>query len=156
MAGAKGLPDSAEGAPMAEMLSYQVKRYIRKHLGAADLSPSQISQKFGVSRTRLYKLFEPVGGISNYQRQLRLQRCLLDLQDPSHAHEHISEIAYRWGFNHPATFNLNFRHAFDTTPGEARALALGGNWTGTIRPSGNDKRQQTEKEHHQWFHAIGI
>ena len=155
MAKGNGLPDFAEAAPMAEMLLYQVKRHIRKHLGAADLSPAQIAHHFGISRTRLYKLFESVGGISRYQRHLRLQRCLTDLQDPSHSQKQISEIAYRWGFNHPATFNRNFRNAFDTTPGEARALALGGNRTITPCSLVSRKTQDSEKEHHQWFSNIG-
>jgi len=55
-----------------------------------------------------------------------------------------------------ATFNRNFRKAFDITPGEARAQVVGG--AGMIVPASTAdlKRQQTQREHHQWFHSIGI
>ncbi|MCC5838914.1 MAG: helix-turn-helix domain-containing protein [Opitutales bacterium] len=156
MASGELLPESEAQGAMMEVLTYQIKRYIRENLGASNLSPAQIARKFGISRTQLYQLLEPLGGIARYQRHLRLQRCLAALQDPVQAHLQIAEIAYRWGFNHPATFNRNFRKAFDITPGEARAEANGG-----IRPFApalppSFKQQQIQREHHQWFHAIGI
>jgi len=156
MAGGDLLPDSAAQGPMTEVLTYQIKRYIRENLGAADLSPAQIARKFGISRTLLYQLLEPLGGIARYQRQLRLQRCLTALQDPAQNHLQIAEIAYRWGFNHPSTFNRNFRKAFDITPSEARAQATGD--ARAIAPAlpASLKQQQIQREHHQWFQAIGI
>jgi AraC-like DNA-binding protein len=156
MAGGELLPDSAAKGPMTEVLTYQIKRYIRENLGAANLSPARIAQNFGISRTQLYQVLEPLGGIARYQRHLRLQRCLAALQDPEQAHLQIAEIAYRWGFNHPATFNRNFRKAFDITPGEARAQAANGiSPTATALPV-SLKQHQVQREHHQWFHSIGI
>jgi AraC-like DNA-binding protein len=141
---------------MAEVLIYQIKRHIRENLGAANLSPAQIAEKFGISRTQLYQLLEPLGGIARYQRHLRLQRCLAGLQDPAQSRLQIAEIAYCWGFNHVATFNRNFRKAFGITPGEARAQAISG--AGTITPALRTslERQRIQREHHQWFHSIGI
>jgi AraC-like DNA-binding protein len=156
MAGGKLLPESDAKAPMAEMLTYQIKRYIRENLGAANLSPAQIAQQFGISRTRLYQLLEPLGGISRYQLHLRLQRCLAALQDPSQAHLQISEIAYRWGFNHPATFNRNFRKAFGITPGEAREQAVGELRISPPCSPAQLRQQEIQREHHQWFQSIGI
>lgn len=156
MADSELLPDADSNSPMAEMLTYQIKRYIRENLGACDLAPAQIARHFGISRTSLYTLLEPLGGISRYQLHLRLQRCFADLQDPAQAHRHISEIAYRWGFNHPATFNRNFRKAFGITPGDARAGALGEICIiGTSSPA-RTKAENIIKEHHQWFRSIGI
>jgi len=156
MAGGELLPDSAAQGPMAEVLIYQIKRHIRENLGAANLSPAEIARKFGISRTQLYQLLEPLGRIARYQLHLRLQRCLAALQDPAQAHLQIAEIAYRWGFNHPATFNRNFRKAFGLTPGEARAHAIRG--AGAIMPASRASllRQRVQREHHQWFHALGI
>ena len=154
--GGELLPDSASRAPMAEMLTYQIKRFIRENLSAANLSPAHIAQHFGISRTELYRLLEPLGGISRYQRHLRLQRCLADLQDPGQAHLQIAEIAYRWGFNHPATFNRNFRQAFGITPGDARAQAVGRLLVTPPCSPARFKRQEAQREHHLWFQAIGI
>jgi len=43
--------------------------------------------------------------------------------DVDRASSLISDIflAYRWGFNHPATFNRNFRAAFGIKHSEARS-----------------------------------
>lgn len=151
------LTDDSEAYPaMAEVLTYQIKRYIRENLASPFLSPAQIARRFGISRTRLYQLLEPVGGISNYQRHLRLQRCLTDLQNPELAKLQISEIAYRWGFSQLATFNRNFRKAFDITPGEARVRAFGGKRIVAASSPLQRRDEQIVREHHQWFHAIGI
>ncbi len=156
MGGDDCLQEPTENKSLQEMLAYQIKRHIRENLGAADQSPEQIAKRFGISRRHLYQLLEPIGGIARYQRHLRLQRSMTDLQNPELAHLQISEIAYRWGFNHPATFNRNFRAAFDITPSDARNRIHDG--TATIRTlqAGTEKQRKIEAEHQQWFRAMGI
>lgn len=156
MSGSEFTDDGGVDPAMKEVLTYQIKRYIRKNLSTSTLSPDKIARHFGISRTRLYEMLEPVGGISNYQRHLRLQRCLADLQNPQHANLQISEIAYRWGFNNLATFNRNFRKAFDCTPGEARVTVHGGNRVSPVCSPHPRQNEQILKDHHQWFQAIGI
>jgi AraC-like DNA-binding protein len=99
---------------------------------------------------------EPVGGISRYQKNLRLERCLRELKNPKNIHLSISEIAYRWGFKHPTTFSRNFRAAFDITPGEARSLGSGECDSQGFKLTTGDFKPQPEPFHHQWFHAIGL
>lgn len=148
--------EQLETRPMKEMLIYQIKRYIRQNLGGADQSPEQIASQFGISRRHLYQLLEPVGGIARYQRQLRLQRCLADLQSPEHAHLRISEIAYRWGFRNPATFNRNFRAAFGLKPLDARHHDQRGitSLTPSLPRQGTEEAARAEHQH--WFMALGI
>ena len=55
-----------------------------------------------------------------------------------------------------ATFNRNFRKAFDCTPGEARATMLGGNQVSAVCSPHPRRDEQILREHHQWFQAIGI
>ena len=156
MAGKGMLPDTPPQSTMEEVLIYQIKRHIRKHLGSADLSPDQIANQFGISRRRLYQLLQPIGGIARYQRQLRLQRCFADLQNPAHAHLQISEIAYRWGFNHLGTFNRNFRATFGITPSDARCKELvAAHAQNSASPTGR-KEEEMQAEHQQWFIALGI
>ncbi len=151
------LPETALEAPaMTKTLTYQIKRHIRENLGSADQSPEQIAHQFGISRRRLYQLLEPFGGIARYQRHLRLQRCLADLQNPAMAHQNISEIAYRWGFKHAATFNHNFRQAFGIKPSEARSPDRAGHHTFAPSPPLPRKEEHSLAEHQQWFRAIGI
>ena len=156
MSGSEFPDDGGVDPAMEEVLTYQIKRYIRKNLSTSTLSPEKIARHFGISRTRLYEILEPVGGIANYQRHLRLQRCLADLQNPLHANLQISEIAYRWGFNNLATFNRNFRKAFEMTPGEARASAFGGIRVAAMSMAFERRNGQIQREHHQWFQDIGI
>ncbi len=143
---------------MKELLAYQIKRYIRKNLGLSNLAPEQIARHFGISRRQLYHLLEPLGGISKYQLNLRLQRCLSDIQNPEHVKRSLSEIAYSWGFKHPATFNRNFRAAFGITPGEAREKALAQEEKSSLEVLSTVacNKSYASREHHQWFHAIGI
>jgi AraC-like DNA-binding protein len=158
MTGVELLDTSATALATKEMLTYQIKRHIRQNLGIADLSPERIARHFGISRRHLYHLMEPMGGISRYQLQLRLQRCLDDIRNPACATETVSEIAYRWGFKHPSTFNRNFRAAFGMTPGEARANEMNVSLPGTspVRDGLSRQQKRVVSEHHQWFHAIGI
>lgn len=156
MAGSDLTNESKAHPAMAEVLIYQLKRYIRENLSSPLLSPASIAQKFGISRTRLYQLLEPVGGIANYQRHLRLQRCLTDLQNPAEAQLQVSEIAYRWGFSHMATFNRNFRKAFGIAPKEARAQTQSGGHLFKTAQAHPSQETKILKEHHQWFYQIGI
>lgn len=155
MAGNTVPADPASAVPFDGVLTYQIKRYIRENLGASDLSPRQIAQRFGISRTQLYALLEPLGGIARYNLRLRLQRCLADLQNPAQAHYQIAEIAYRWGFSNLGTFNRNFRKTFAATPGEARTQALGGK---PLLPltAPSSLSQHGTRDHHRWFQAIGL
>jgi len=150
------MPEESAGTPaMKELLAYQIKRYIRQNLGLSDLSPDQIARHFGISRRQLYHLLEPVGGVSKYQLNLRLQRCLNEIQNSEFAHKTLSEIAYRWGFKHAATFSRNFKVAFGMTPKEARAQAFISTLSVPF-PATENSKIQAAREHHQWFHAIGI
>ena len=156
MTGNNSLEEPAPSPAMAEVLIYQIKRHIRKNLGSVDQSPDLIARHFGISRRRLYQLLEPVGGIARYQRQLRLKRCLSDLQSPEHSHRRISEIAFRWGFNNLGTFNRNFRAAFGITPSDARCHDHKGI---LIEPSTHPRpgaEDAVGAEHQQWFMALGI
>lgn len=156
MAGTELTHQSEVQPAMAEMITYQIKRYIRENLGSPGLSPGRIAQQFGISRTRLYELLEPVGGIANYQRHLRLLRCLDDLQNRAKAHLQIAEIAYNCGFSQVATFNRNFRKAFGFTPSEARGKAFDGDQIVHTASSAPHPEKTISKEHHRWFQAVGI
>ncbi|GAB3464587.1 hypothetical protein GCM10027570_52510 [Streptomonospora sediminis] len=54
-----------------------------------------------------------------------MERARRDLADPAQAGLAVSEIAYRWGFKHPATFTRAFRTAYGTAPTEHRRAVPG-------------------------------
>lgn len=113
-------PDSS-AADHALLLKAQ--RYLRANLAAHDLDPEAVALAVGISRTGLYRLFQPLGGVAAYLRELRLRRCMSQIVSARHAREHISQIAFHWGFANPAHFNRAFKQRFGRTPGEARESA---------------------------------
>lgn len=99
----------------------RAKRFIEDNLAHPDLTPARVASATGVSRTRLYDLFEPYGGVAAHIRERRLRRALLVLTDPAAADRPIYDIALDCGFASDATFSRLFRERFGLSPREARS-----------------------------------
>lgn len=104
---------------LAQSLLAQTKVNIERNLGNK-MQVDDICRITGISRSRLYSLFEPLGGIRNYIQERRLRHCAKDLMSPHLQQQRIYEIAYRWGFSSEAHFSRAFRKRFGMTPTEAR------------------------------------
>src|SRR5262249_31744781 len=50
-------------APLAIARLAEIRRYIDRHLGSRELTPEAISKALGLSRSTLYSLCEPWGGV---------------------------------------------------------------------------------------------
>jgi AraC-like DNA-binding protein len=72
----------------------------------------------GLSRSALYRLFERDGGVANYIRNLRLDRCFADLLDSPPKRGCVCRIAQNWSFFDPANFNRAFRNRFGVAPSD--------------------------------------
>jgi AraC-like DNA-binding protein len=150
------LLDNSAGNQLNDVISNQIKQFIRNNLEDDELSPQKLASVFKISRAQLYRLMEPLGGLSGCIRAKRLDRCWDDLKDASKMHLNISEIAYRWGFKNMATFNRNFRQVFGKSPGEVRAEAvLRWNQTEQGIIEKLDGRLESH-HHHKWFRRIGV
>ncbi|PNQ95160.1 hypothetical protein C1S70_30470 (plasmid) [Azospirillum argentinense] len=101
----------------------RIKNFIDRKLDAADLGTDLICDAFGLSRSTLYRLFEPLGGVAKHVRDRRLARALHDLAASQPDRPRIADIAYHWGFGSEAAFSRAFRAAYGMTPGEARDTA---------------------------------
>ncbi|MGN6150245.1 MAG: helix-turn-helix domain-containing protein [Rhizomicrobium sp.] len=110
-----------EGAGRHQSLLLRAQVFIRENLRSPGLSSGRIAHAVGVSRTTLYQLFEPCGGVAAYVREIRLRKCLTEIMSARYAGTPIAEIGYRWGFTDAATFTRAFRRRFALTPSEARA-----------------------------------
>jgi AraC-like DNA-binding protein len=119
---AAGAPDIGAGARHYGLLM-RAQLYIRENLASRTLSAAEIARDLGISRTALYELFEPMGGVAAHIREMRLRKCLSEIVSPRHATTQIAEIAYRWGFDDPSVFSRAFRHRFDCAPSDLRVLA---------------------------------
>jgi AraC-like DNA-binding protein len=102
-----------------------IRGHIDAEIGSAELSVEQICRRFGVSRSALYRLFAPLGGVVEYIRRRRLARAYRDLAEGSGQAARVSEIAYRYGYGSPASFTAAFRAEFDVSPADVRAAARG-------------------------------
>lgn len=94
-------------------------RYIHLNLHSGNLTPDVLCRALGISRTRLYQLFEASGGVFNYIRKRRLLQAYADLSNPADNRQ-ISEIAEAAGFDAAANFTRAFSHEFGLSPREIR------------------------------------
>jgi len=102
----------------------RIQRHILQDL-AAPLRPELLCQHFGISRSLLYRLFEPLGGVAHYVQQRRLLRAFHALASPANRRLRVAEVATRSGFSSEAHFSRTFRAAFGLTPSDVRAMAGG-------------------------------
>lgn len=103
----------------------RIRRFIDERLEEPDLDGDAICRTFGLSRSSLYRLFEPLGGVAAHIRGRRLARALADLVAPPPGRTRVIDIALHWGFGSEASFSRAFRAAYGLTPGEAREVAEG-------------------------------
>lgn len=93
--------------------------HIDANLLFSDLTPDYLCKKFGISRAALYRLFDPLGGISTYVTHRRLDRAFRLLNEPSHIAP-IGTIA-RWLHFHDAShFSNSFKRRFGAKPRDVR------------------------------------
>ena len=100
----------------------RIQRHIARNLGTP-LTPEGLCHTFGISRHRLYQIFELIGGVARYVQQQRLQRAFQTLSNPVYRHLRVADVATRLGFASEAHFSRVFRTAFGHTPSDVRAMA---------------------------------
>ncbi|VWC58539.1 helix-turn-helix domain-containing protein [Burkholderia lata] len=100
-------------------LMRRARQFIEVNLLHADLAPGKIGDALGISRAKLYKLFQGSGGIMRQVRQQRLDRAYDVLTDPAAPKARVAEIAWRHGFVDEKYFSRMFRARFGLSPREA-------------------------------------
>lgn len=103
-----------------------IRRYIDAEIGSPHLSVSHLCQRFGLSRSGLYRLFAPLGGVVEYIRRRRLARAYRDLAGAGPSGRRVSEIAFRHGYGSPVSFAQAFRAEFGLSPADVRGGARPG------------------------------
>lgn len=116
---------AAAHGPINVVATARVAQVIMQSLSDHDLTPDKLCRAVGISRSHLYRIFEPVGGVSNYIRRKRLLKTRDALADSSDRRT-ISNIAEEWGFTDPSTYSRMFKSEFGVTPKEARELGWQG------------------------------
>jgi AraC-like DNA-binding protein len=117
--------DAGSRALVAAGQLARLRRLIRENLGLATLGPERLCRLAGMSRSQLYRLFEPLGGVACSILRERLRWAFRRLADPTEQRS-IASIAEAVGMFDPSTFSRAFRQEFGCPPGEVRAAARAG------------------------------
>jgi AraC-like DNA-binding protein len=111
----------AAAAQVGAVASLQaVRRIIEANLANPELGPEYLCRQLGMSRAKLYRQFEPIGGVREYIQQRRLMRAYQTITNPAHAHERVGGIAARCGFSNDSVFSRAFREAYGMSPTDLR------------------------------------
>lgn len=115
-------PDRLEeaGAMINHALLERARQCVQDNLQNPALDVNFILRGLGVSRSRLYRLFEASGGIMHYIQKRRLLAAHKVLSDPSSGRR-IFEVAEDFCFNDAAEFSRAFRREFACSPSDIRA-----------------------------------
>ncbi|WP_432925669.1 helix-turn-helix domain-containing protein [Microbispora sp. CA-135349] len=124
-----GVVDRARVVPVEtrqRVLMREIKAFVQRHLGRADLSPSSIAAAHHISVRYLHRLFQQEGiTVGGHIRRQRLERCRADLADGRLSRQSVERIAARWGFRDAASFSRVFKTAYGMPPGAYRRSAAG-------------------------------
>ncbi len=101
------------------VLLLRARRVIDAHLHEPDWGAQDLAAALRLSRSTLYRVFEPYGGVAACIRERRLARAHIMLADRDERRT-IGEIALTCGFPNDTSFSRAFRRAFGYSPGEAR------------------------------------
>jgi AraC-like DNA-binding protein len=107
-----------------------VKAAIERGLTDPNLGVQSLLEEFGMTRSTLYRAFEPLGGVTAYITERRLRHAFRRMTDPAEKTPRVSNMAFELGFAHASTFTRSFKALFGLTPKDIRTLA--------IRPAGQD------------------
>lgn len=107
------------GAGICASLLTAAKIKIEKHLHE-ELSVDSLCALLGHSRSTLYRLFEPLGGVRAYIQDRRMRRSAAMLMADTEGKLRICDIAWRWGFASEAHYSRTFRQRYGYSPREAR------------------------------------
>jgi AraC-like DNA-binding protein len=113
-------------APVEQSLLRQLRHYVEEHLPDSALSAESLCAEVKISRSTLFRLFQPYGGVNAYIRERRLERvhALLTSGEAEVAgHRYLGRIADDFGFSNASLFSRAFRDQFGYSPRDARTMA---------------------------------
>ena len=112
----------------------RVRRAVRENLASATFGPERLCRIAGISRSQLYRLMEPLGGVAAYIQSERLRAARSALSDPSDRRS-VAQIAEAVGLFDTSSFSRMFRRAHGCSPQEMRMACLAG-WSAPmmVRP----------------------
>lgn len=114
----------SDSSHLQASLRESIRYYIRQNISHPDLTPVFIAAHFKMSRSYLYKLFEPENGIRHYIQQQRLRLAFRQLRNDTQHRLRIGQLAFSLGFSSESHFCRSFQQMFGMTPSAARDCAM--------------------------------
>ncbi|MCX5495847.1 AraC family transcriptional regulator [Kaistia dalseonensis] len=114
---------AAADDPISLTLMERARRIIRANLHGPTFGPDELISQLFISRSRLYRLFEPVGGVARYIQRQRLLAAHAAISDPAKADRSILQIAESVGFGDASSFSRAFKQEFGHSPSDARSAS---------------------------------
>lgn len=99
------------------LLLLSIQRFIAGHLHKSDLNAESIGRHFHLSRSTVYRLFEPWGGVRHFIQEQRLVAALLRLRSQSKPAS-LADLAKSLGFASASGFSHAFRRRWGITARE--------------------------------------
>ncbi|WP_120717433.1 AraC-like ligand-binding domain-containing protein [Tsuneonella amylolytica] len=99
----------------------EVVAYIEDNLGLRSLDADHLCERFGLSRSNLYRQFERIGGVATFIRNRRLEAAFDDLNTTPRRSGRIEAIARARGFASEDSFARAFRKRYGFSPKELGA-----------------------------------
>jgi AraC-like DNA-binding protein len=103
-------------------LLFNIKEYICSNIQSADLNVLDICTEYHISRAKLYRITEPLGGVASFIRKQRLNHAYHLVSSNEEAKVQISTIAFQSGFKSLSNFSLLFKEEFGVSPSESIQL----------------------------------
>jgi AraC-like DNA-binding protein len=115
----------------------RARAHIACNLRAPELDPAGVAREAGVSRAKLYRLFEPAGGVAKAIREARLNQAMRDIiakgQDAR-----LGDIGHNLCFSSEAQFSRAFKAYFGFSPRDARGAVVQGQNAVTLSAGSRD------------------
>lgn len=115
-----GRPLADMGGNTASLLA--IKAYVEEHLLDPGLGQQALLDAFGITRSTLYRLLEPLGGVTGYIVRRRLHHAFRRLSDTRAPNQPVSKLSAELGFSHPSAFTRAFKEAFGLSPSQVQRL----------------------------------
>ncbi|GEO99637.1 helix-turn-helix domain-containing protein [Methylobacterium haplocladii] len=131
-----GTDDASEAVSPARMAALRLERaqaFIDARLADPSLDAETVASGVAISRSVLYRLFVPAGGVGHYITTRRLEQMRSALQRPTELRS-VSTLAYDLGFSNESHCSRAFRAAYGMPPGRYRAEMGGGRLTNPDGP----------------------
>ncbi|MGB4246950.1 MAG: AraC family transcriptional regulator [Pseudohongiellaceae bacterium] len=137
---------SENGPGVSVSLLAYAKVEIEKSLHR-QLSVERLCLSLKISRSALYRLFEPLGGVRAYVQERRLRRSAEVLLSERGTKLRICDIAYAWGFASEAHYSRAFRQRFGISPSDARLTS----WSLRLSRENVPSALVGDRDYEQWL-----